>query len=75
MHDKPYKYPGIFAAADAVVLNKADLLAVFEFDLDAFRRGVAMVNPNAPVFVVSCRSGHGMGEWVAWLLERVKDEG
>ena len=23
-HDKPYKYPGMFAAAHAVVLNKAD---------------------------------------------------
>ena len=27
-HDKPYKYPGMFAAADAVLLNKADVLAV-----------------------------------------------
>ena len=69
-HDKPYKYPGMFAAADAVVLNKADLLAVFDFDLDTFRRGVAMVNPGAPVFVVSCRSGAGMDKWMAWLLER-----
>ncbi|NCC77307.1 MAG: hydrogenase accessory protein HypB, partial [Clostridia bacterium] len=24
-HDKPYKYPGMFAAADVVLLNKADL--------------------------------------------------
>jgi hydrogenase nickel incorporation protein HypB len=71
-HDKPYKYPGMFAAADAVVLNKADLLAVFEFDLATFRRGVAMVNPHAPVFVVSCRSGDGMDEWMIWLLERME---
>jgi len=73
-HDKPYKYPGMFAAADAVVLNKADLLQVFEFDLEAFRRGVAMVNPVAPIFVVSCRSGVGMDEWAAWLIERMKAE-
>jgi hydrogenase nickel incorporation protein HypB len=72
-HDKPYKYPGMFAAADAVVLNKADLLAVFDFDLGAFRRGVAMVNPDAPVFVVSCRSGVGLDEWMAWLLARMTD--
>lgn len=71
-HDKPYKYPGMFAAADAVVLNKADLLQVFEFDLAMFRRGVAMVNPDAPIFVVSSRTGLGMDEWVAWLLERAK---
>ncbi len=67
-HDKPYKYPGMFAAADAIVLNKSDLAAYFEFDLDYFRRGVAMVNPDAPVFVVSCRTGEGLDEWVAWLL-------
>lgn len=69
-HDKPYKYPGMFAAADAVVLNKADVLAVFDFDLDFFRRGVAMVNPDAPVFVVSCRTGAGLAEWVEWLVKK-----
>ena len=66
-HDKPYKYPGMFAAADAVLLNKADLLAYFDFDLEYFRRGLAMVNPDAPLFVVSCRTGEGMRDWVAWL--------
>lgn len=71
-HDKPYKYPGMFAAADAVVLNKADLLQVFEFDLAMFRRGVAMINPDAPIFVASSRTGMGLDEWVAWLLGRAK---
>lgn len=66
-HDKPYKYPNMFAAADAVVLNKADVRAVFDFDLDYFRRGVAMVNEKAPVFVVSCRTGEGLEAWMAWL--------
>ncbi|OQA44388.1 MAG: Hydrogenase isoenzymes nickel incorporation protein HypB [Chloroflexi bacterium ADurb.Bin325] len=66
-HDKPYKYPGMFAAADAVLLNKADLIAYFDFDVAHFRRGLAMVNPAAPLFVVSCRSGDGLEAWVAWL--------
>jgi len=26
-----------------------------------------MVNPDAPLFVVSCRTGEGMRDWVAWL--------
>ena len=67
-HDKPYKYPGMFAAADAVVLNKADVMAVFDFDVDFFQRGLAMVNAHAPLFVVSCRTGDGLDAWVAWLL-------
>ncbi len=69
-HDKPYKYPGMYAAADAVLLNKADLLSVFDFDLDFFRRGVAMVNPDAPLFVVSCRTGEGVQAWVDWLIRQ-----
>jgi hydrogenase nickel incorporation protein HypB len=71
-HDKPYKYPGMFAAGDVVLLNKADLAAYFDFDVDYFRRGVAMVNRGAPVFLVSCRTGAGLDEWVAWLVERRK---
>lgn len=66
--DKPYKYPGMYAAADAVVLNKADLLEVFDFDLDYFWRGVNMVNPGVPSFVVSCRTGAGLDAWMSWLL-------
>jgi hydrogenase nickel incorporation protein HypB len=69
-HDKPYKYPGMFAAGDAVLLNKSDLLEYFDFDLDYFRRGVAMDNPNAPVFVVSCRTGAGLSAWIDWLRAR-----
>jgi hydrogenase nickel incorporation protein HypB len=69
-HDKPYKYPGMFAAGDAVLLNKVDLAAYFDFDVDYFRRGVAMVNPEAPVFVVSCRTGDGVQDWVNWLIGR-----
>jgi len=69
-HDKPYKYPGMFAAADVVALNKADVAAVFDFDFEAFQRGVRMVNPQAPVFVLSCRTGEGLDAWVEWLLSR-----
>ena len=69
-HDKPYKYPSMFAAADAVILNKADLIEVFEFDVDYFRQGLEMVNPGVPCFVLSCRTGEGVDGWIAWLLER-----
>ena len=67
--DKPYKYPGMFAAADAVVLNKADMIDVFEFDVDYFRRGLEMVNPGVPLFILSCKSGAGMDAWMDWLAK------
>jgi hydrogenase nickel incorporation protein HypB len=65
----------MFAAADAVLLNKADLLAYFDFNLDYFRRGLAMVNPKAPLFPVSCRTGDGLQDWVDWLRAQVADAG
>jgi hydrogenase nickel incorporation protein HypB len=70
-HDKPYKYPGIFATADVVILNKADLIDVFEFDVALFERGVRLVNAHAPIIHVSCRTGSGVDTWVAWLRANV----
>jgi len=50
---------------------KIQVAHVFDFDLAAFQRGVAMLNPTTPIFVVSSRSGAGMDAWVAWLLAHV----
>lgn len=69
--DKPHKYPGIFARADIILVNKWDMAEIFEFDLDFFTRGVRMVNPEAPVITVSARTGHGMADWMAWVQDTV----
>ena len=71
-HDKPYKYPGMFASADAVILNKADLLEVFGFDVGYFQRGLEMLNPGVPLFVVSCRTRAGIADWMSWLLSSLR---
>jgi hydrogenase nickel incorporation protein HypB len=68
--DRPIKYPGIFASADAVVLNKIDLLALADFDLERFRGGIRAVNPHASVFHVSCRTAEGVPSLRDWLLGR-----
>jgi hydrogenase nickel incorporation protein HypB len=72
-HDKPYKYPGIFAGADAVLLNKMDLASVFAFDTAYYGRGIRMVNESVPIFPLSCRTGDGLAAWVDWLLGRLAD--
>jgi hydrogenase nickel incorporation protein HypB len=69
-HDKPYKYPGMFASADIVLLNKHDMATAFDFDEDHFVRGVRLVNPEAPIEPVSCRTGAGLSRWVELLLRR-----
>ena len=68
-HDKPIKYPGMFAAVDALVLNKVDLMPYLDFDLDAFSTAVRALNARAPIFEVSCKTEEGLGDWAAWLVE------
>jgi len=66
--DKVYKYPLMFTIADAVIINKIDLLPYSRFDLDAFRRAVTGINEKADIFEVSCITGQGMDEWIEWLV-------
>jgi hydrogenase nickel incorporation protein HypB len=69
-HDKPVKYPDVFAASDVIVLNKIDLIELVDFEREEFYRPVRALNPAAPVFEVSCRTGAGLPEWTGWLLEQ-----
>jgi len=66
-HDKPIKYPGMFATVDALVLNKVDLMPYIDFDADAFRTAVRALNADAPLFEVSCTTGEGSAAWAEWL--------
>ena len=68
--DKPIKYPGMFAAVDAIVLNKIDLMPYVDFDLGAFRTAVRALNAGAPLFKVSCKTGEGIEAWVEWLSQK-----
>jgi hydrogenase nickel incorporation protein HypB len=69
--DKPYKYPLAFEKAAAVLLNKTDLTPYVDFDRDYFARGVRALNPDAPIFPVSGRTGDGFAEVCAWLEARL----
>jgi hydrogenase nickel incorporation protein HypB len=69
--DKPYKYPPMYRGVDALVINKIDLLPYIDFDMDYFQRGVEVLNPGLVTFPISCRTGEGLGEWIAWLGEKV----
>jgi len=72
-HDKPLKYPGIFAQADAVLLNKVDAISFFDFDEAEFTDSVRRLNGHAPIFRMSAKTGEGVAEWAAWLLDRVAE--
>lgn len=69
-HDKPVKYPEIFASSDVILLNKIDLLEAVDFDRDFFYGSVRALNPHGPIFELSCRTGQGIDRWIAWLGEQ-----
>jgi hydrogenase nickel incorporation protein HypB len=66
--DKPIKYPMIFADADAIVINKLDLLRYVDFDIASFQNVVKGLNPEVEIFQVSCKTGKGIEDWCSWLL-------
>jgi hydrogenase nickel incorporation protein HypB len=73
-HDKPYKYPNIFARAEAVILNKYDTMPVFDFDEDEFREVVRRLNATVPVFPMAATKGQGVVEWAEWLAGRIEKQ-
>ncbi|MCL2402665.1 MAG: hydrogenase nickel incorporation protein HypB [Coriobacteriia bacterium] len=69
--DKPHKYPGIFQTSKAVLISKIDTLPVFDFDREDFETTVKSLNPKAPIFPVSAKTGEGMEEWIDWLTAQI----
>ncbi len=70
--DKLYKYPVAYRGVDALVLNKIDVLAAFDFDVEYFRRGVEALNPGLAFFPLSCKSGEGLTAWLDWVRQMVR---
>jgi len=66
--DKPLKYPDMFAAAQLMVLNKADLLPYLHFDIVTCIDNARKVNPGIEVLLVSAQTGQGMDAWIDWVL-------
>lgn len=67
--DKAGKYPGLFAAADVVLLNKVDLQHVLPFDEGTLKDDLARLNTRAPLLRLSALGGQGMEAWMAWLQQ------
>ena len=74
-HDKPLKYPLMFQESSALILNKIDLAPYLDVDLEKIRRDASLLNPRLKIFEVSCRTGQGLPEWVAWLKEQILRHG
>jgi hydrogenase nickel incorporation protein HypB len=71
-HDKPAKYPMLFREAEAVLLNKIDLIPYTNFNFDIFRTDLNNINSGIPLFSISCTRGEGLDAWFGWLSERIR---
>ncbi|TBL80303.1 hydrogenase nickel incorporation protein HypB [Paenibacillus thalictri] len=70
--DKVAKYPFVFKKADAVILNKTDLLPYIPFDVERFEAEVRLLNVAAPIFQVSALKRDGLDEWIGWLCGKLE---
>ena len=70
--DKPLKYPDMFYASTLMILNKVDLLAHVDFDVERCVAFARRVNPGIEVIQLSARSGEGMQAWLDWVAHGAK---
>ncbi len=68
--DKPIKYPGTFAKADVLLINKIDLIDHLDFDLQRVIDHVRILRQDIAIFQVSARTGLGMDAWYEWLKHK-----
>ena len=72
--DKVQKYPLMFRTADAIILNKIDLSPAVEFNNVNFKLCLSDLNPHAPLFEISCKTGENIEQWTSWLIDNVLNQ-
>lgn len=61
----------MFKTANAILLNKIDLLPSLTISLDDLNAHMQGLNATARILPVSCRTGEGIPAWIAWLREEI----
>jgi hydrogenase nickel incorporation protein HypB len=69
--DKPGKYPVMFRTADAIVLNKIDLLPYSNFNMDNFVKRVRQVNGRAGIFEISAFNRTGLDSVLKFITDAI----
>jgi len=70
--DKPIKYPVMFRKASVILINKIDLLAYTNFNMDKIKKDALSINPHLKILEISCQTGEGLEAWFDWLKEQVR---
>lgn len=70
--DKPLKYPLMFSICQVLLINKIDVMHVFDFDLDKCIERVRKINPTIKIIPICAKTGEGIDEFADWLRHEVK---
>lgn len=70
--DKPFKYPLMFSIADVLIINKIDLLESLDFDIEDVKNTILKLNPKIQIFLISCKTGEGIDNWINWIKSELK---
>ena len=65
--DKILKYPSLFSSIDVLLVNKMDLAAHIDFDVERAIQECRSLNPEVEVFTVSAKTGEGMTEFCQYI--------
>ena len=71
--DKPLKYPLMFEVCHVVLINKCDVLPVFDdFSTENVVEYIRRRNPDCDIIFLSAKTGEGFDAWIDWLRREVK---
>ncbi len=70
--DKVAKYPLLFSTADALALNKYDMLPYFDFDVERVCTDALDASPAVRIIPASSRTGEGIDRLAEWVREVCK---
>jgi len=69
----PLECPRAFRTAEYVVINKTDLLAECDFDVERAQAHCLGINPGLRFFMMSALTGEGVQEWCTFLEAHARD--
>ena len=71
--DKPAKYPLMYETCDMLVVNKIDVLPVFDFSREYMETCAKKLNPDIEIFYISAKTGEGVAELADAIVKKVKE--
>ena len=71
--DKPAKYPLMYETCDMLVVNKIDVLPVFDFNREYMETCAKKLNPDIEIFYISAKTGEGVEALADAIVKKVKE--